>query len=83
MIRRLALGIPYSKPSTAEDSLPHPASRRRFAGLYEASIGAVRALCNAREDARTGKNSNGVIAALVMQPFGVLMCAVATIANRQ
>jgi len=29
MVRRLALGSPYSKPSTAtaEDSLPHPASR--------------------------------------------------------
>jgi hypothetical protein len=45
----LALGSPYSKPSTAtaEDSLPHLASRRRFAKLHSVSIAAAQALCNA------------------------------------
>jgi len=40
MVRRLALGSPYSKPSsaTAEDSLPHPTSRWRSAGLHLLSI---------------------------------------------
>jgi hypothetical protein len=33
MARRSALGSPYSKPSTAEDGLPLPANRQRFAGL--------------------------------------------------
>src|SRR5260370_18753847 len=55
MIRRLALGSPYSKPSTAtaEDSLPHPASGCRFASLHCASIAAVNALCNAAVVLRT------------------------------
>ena len=55
MIRRLALGSPYSKPSiaTAEDSLPHPASRCRSASLDYASIAAVNALCNAAVGLRT------------------------------
>ena len=33
MARRSALGSPYSKPSTAEDGLPLPANRQRFAKL--------------------------------------------------
>src|SRR5450755_2839631 len=33
MVRRLALGSPYSKPSTAEDSLPYPARRQSSAGI--------------------------------------------------
>jgi|SRR5208337_3472911 len=39
-IRRLALGNPYSKPSTAtaEDGLLHPAIRPCLAGLYRLSI---------------------------------------------
>lgn len=43
MVRRLALGSPYSKPSTAtaEDGLPNPASRPRFAGLLAVSIVAA------------------------------------------
>ena len=46
---RLALGSPYSKPSaaTAEDSLPHLASRQRLAKLRSVSIAAAHALCNA------------------------------------
>jgi len=63
MIRRLALGSPYSKPSiaTAEDSLPHPASRCRFASLDYASIAAVNALCNAAVGLRTaGRLTLGV-----------------------
>jgi len=62
MLRRLALGCPYSKPSTAEDGLRHPASRRRLAGLYLVSIAAVQGLRNA---------------ALVNQPFDMIRCAVA------
>jgi len=38
MVRRLALGSPYSKPSTAEDILPHPTSQWRFDGLHLLSI---------------------------------------------
>ena len=63
MIRRLALGSPYSKPSiaTAEDSLPHPASRCRSASLDYASIAAVNALCNAAVGLRTaGRLTLGV-----------------------
>ena len=63
MIRRLALRSPYSKPSiaTAEDSLPHPASRCRFASLDSASIAAVNALCNAAVGLRTaGRLTLGV-----------------------
>jgi hypothetical protein len=43
MVRRLALGSPYSKPSTttAEDGLPHTAHSLSFAGQYFASIAAV------------------------------------------
>ena len=45
MVRRLALGSPYSKPSTAtaEDSLPHPASQCRSARLHlcQYSCGAL------------------------------------------
>jgi len=39
-VRRLALGSPYSKPSTAtaEDGLLHPAIRPCVAGLYRVSI---------------------------------------------
>jgi hypothetical protein len=49
MIRRLALGSPYSKPSTAtaEDGLLRPASLRSSTGLYSVSIAAVIARCNA------------------------------------
>ena len=47
MVRHPALGSPYSKPGTAEDGLPHPASQSRFAGLYQPSIAAVQTLCNA------------------------------------
>src|SRR5580658_2270431 len=58
MVRRLALGSPYSKPSTAtaEDGLPHTAHSLSFAGQYFASIAAVhismqcgqaRCLCDA------------------------------------
>ena len=36
-VRRLALGSPYSKPSTAEDGLPHPASPPS-PGSHDASI---------------------------------------------
>jgi hypothetical protein len=39
MVRRLALGSPYSKPSTAEDGLPHPAiPTNRFAGIHAVSM---------------------------------------------
>jgi hypothetical protein len=41
-------GSPYSKPSTAEDALPHPARPRRHAGRLTVSIAALYALCNAR-----------------------------------
>ena len=43
MVRRLALGSPYSKPSTAtaEDSLPRPAQYSSFAGQSFVSIAAV------------------------------------------
>jgi hypothetical protein len=34
MVRRLALGTAYSKPSTAEDGLLHPANRWRIAGQH-------------------------------------------------
>jgi hypothetical protein len=46
---RLALGSPYSKPSTAtaEDSLPRRASRQRLAKLHSVSIAAAHTLCNA------------------------------------
>jgi hypothetical protein len=45
----LALRSPYSKPSaaTAEDSLPHLASRKRLAKLHFVSIAVAHALCNA------------------------------------
>src|SRR5271155_2746109 len=47
MVRRLALGSPYAKPSTAEDGLPHPTIRFHTAGLHSASIVAVHILRNA------------------------------------
>jgi hypothetical protein len=57
LVRRLALGCPYSKPSTAtaEDGLRHPASRRGCAGFYSVSIAAVDALRNAASGPRTGR----------------------------
>jgi hypothetical protein len=59
LVRRLALGCPYLKPSTAtaEDGLRHPASRRRCAGFYSVSIAAVDALRNAASGPRTARRS--------------------------
>jgi len=51
MVRRSALGSPYSKPSTvtatAEDGLQHPASRWHFLSGYHFSIAVALTLCNA------------------------------------
>jgi hypothetical protein len=69
MVRRLALGSPYSKPSTAEDGLQHPAIRRRFTGLHEVSIAAAHYLRNAAIGLRTASRFTLCLLAIGLNPL--------------
>jgi hypothetical protein len=76
-IRRLALRSPYSKPSaaTAEDSLPHLASRQHLAKLHFVSIAVAHALCNAAIGLRIACRFTPWLLRIRRNPFERRNCA--------
>jgi hypothetical protein len=76
---RLALGSPYSKPSTAtatvEDSLPHLAGRQCLAKLHFVSIAVAHTLCNAAIGLRIARRFTSWLLRVGRNPFERRDCA--------